>query len=536
MAQPWMPQEESDLDYQRVERRRQMANMLMGDAMSQIQNTNQGGMYASTISPFQGAQKLLAGYLAGKGMSNADKEQRNVLRDRNIKLAEALGDVQRGPQRNAPGGITVPQDPGAIVQQPRQEFQDGPIVKPFNPNIPQGKPDMPNDLATALRTPGAIEPNPLVFGPATGDMPRDIVPPVGVTPQTERPETAAEFAARVRIAASTRGINPLALFQSPEIAGRYQQMLEMEKEQRGFEREMDKFAQKDQLDRKTKEFERGLAANDIKDTITAKDGTIYGRKVDGTLVKIGDAGADMNQLMIPDGKGGWIVNERLAGARKEIGAASRPSIDVKVDTAGNSEVAKKVAGVAGGRLEQSLNQAGGGAGLISTIHGIREALDTGKVIMGPGATVRQYIGQIGQTLGVTGKNQAEILANTRKAMQGLAQSELDTAQQMKGQGQITEAERAIIRRAALGQIETMTEPELRLLLDVMEKTARYKIASHNAYVQSNIEGKPGMDLSGPMLKIPMPGEYQKRAPEASVTAPAKPGSVMRFDAQGNLIP
>lgn len=339
MATPWMPQEQADLDYQSIDRRRQMANMLMQDSMGPIQNMGQGP-YASLISPFQGVQKMLAAYLGGRGMNRADKDQKDVLMDRNIRLAQALDAVGKGPQRNAPGGITAPQDPGAIVQQPRQEFQDGPIVKPYTAPDPQGRPDMPNDLATALRTPGAIEPNVPTFGPAAGDMPQDIVPPVGITAQKERPETAAEFAARVRIAASTRGINPMALFQSPEVAGKYQQMLEMEKEGRTFQRDIDKLNVQDELAKGLKKYERGLSENDLGSYITDPSGRVIGFNRAGQPTTAATVPQDPTKLVQigPDGKP--VINqvaldaqERVAKARsnKQVTNVSVGGKDFKVE-------------------------------------------------------------------------------------------------------------------------------------------------------------------------------------------------------------
>ena len=55
-------------------------------------------------------------------------------------------------------------------------------------------------------------------------------------------------------------------------------------------------------------------------------------------------------------------------------------------------------------------------------------------------------------MGLAGKDSKETLEKTRAAMQQMAQLELDAAAQMKGQGQITENERDIIRRAASGDI------------------------------------------------------------------------------------
>lgn len=64
-------------------------------------------------------------------------------------------------------------------------------------------------------------------------------------------------------------------------------------------------------------------------------------------------------------------------------------------------------------------------------------------------------------------------------MQGLAKFELSAAAAMRGQGQITENERVLIRRAAAGRLEEFTSTEIQALLTAMEKTANYRISSHN---------------------------------------------------------
>lgn len=329
--------DESDLDFQQIDRRRQLAAMLQQDAMSPIQNANPGGMYASAISPFQGAQKLLAGYLAGKSMGNADRDQRNVLLKRNQAIADALSDLHKPLNRAAaPGNITMPPAapapavPGDITAAPPAAPPVGPEVRA----LPQQSPVIPDEqmapgLASMHQVP--LEPNKLVFGPNTEPMPKDIVPPttIGGEPQ-DKPETFAEYAARVRIAANQRGVNPLTLMQYPEVAMRFQQLLDMEKEGRAFTRDMDKMNNQDALTREMEKYKRSLTAGDIKDTITAQDGTIYGRKADGSLMVLGNAGQDPNKLVQigPDGKP--MVNQTAVDAQSKVRAAGRNSVSVSV--------------------------------------------------------------------------------------------------------------------------------------------------------------------------------------------------------------
>ena len=125
---------------------------------------------------------------------------------------------------------------------------------------------------------------------------------------------------------------------------------------------------------------------------------------------------------------------------------------------------------------------------------IRAGLD--KAILGPTANARISLAQVGQTLGVTGKNTEELLSNTRNVIQGLARQELSAAGQMKGQGQITESERAILRKAEAGDVANLTKPEIETFLTAIEKTARYRIAQH----QRNLEGLKNDPNAAPILQ------------------------------------
>jgi hypothetical protein len=183
-------------------------------------------------------------------------------------------------------------------------------------------------------------------------------------------------------------------------------------------------------------------------------------------------------------------------------------VSVNVNTA--KPLLNTVAEGLGKQIDASLGEARAATSAVGTAHQLKAAIDSGKVISGPGATFKIFGLQLGQTFGVGGKNAQEVLGNTRSAVQAMAKAELDAAQQMKGQGQITEAERDIIRRAASGNVDSLTGPEMRLLADSMEKTARYKIKSH----QRNLQGLTKMPGAEPLLPF-----YNVDEPPA-YTAPA----------------
>lgn len=188
---------------------------------------------------------------------------------------------------------------------------------------------------------------------------------------------------------------------------------------------------------------------------------------------------------------------------------------VSINTA--KPMLESVAGGLGKQIDESLAVAKAAVPSIQTAQTLRAAVDSGKMVAGPGATFRVLGLQVGQMLGVGGKDGAEILSNTRTAIQSMAQAELSAAQMMKGQGQITEAERDIIRRAAAGNINDLTGPEIRLLSDAMEKTARFKLKQH----RGNVEGLSRMPGAAPLMPF-----YQVEEPPA-YAAPASSGQAVR---------
>lgn len=157
---------------------------------------------------------------------------------------------------------------------------------------------------------------------------------------------------------------------------------------------------------------------------------------------------------------------------------------------------------------------------LNTVARLKDAIVSGRVRAGPGATASIWLAQLGQVMGVPGKSRDEMLTNTRNAIQTMANLELDAAQAMKGQGAITDAERGIIRRAAAGEIHDMTIPELRVLTNVLDRTAKYKISRYRASL-SRLKMVPGGDAVTEILDIEVPDFGQRK--------------VLRFDKDGKPV-
>jgi len=212
---------------------------------------------------------------------------------------------------------------------------------------------------------------------------------------------------------------------------------------------------------------------------------------------------DLNSLIVMGPDGRPMVNRQLLDAKREIARAGATNVSVS-----NAEkpLVNTIATGLGKQLDDGLSAARAASTAITNAQTLRKAAESGNLIAGPTASIRIPLLQVGQMLGVGGKDDAERLSNTRQAVQTMAQAELDAAQQMKGQGQITEAERDIIRRAAAGDINSFTAPEISQLSQAIEKTARAKIASHRRSVGS-LQNIKGAESLIPFYQVDEPAPY-----------------------------
>jgi hypothetical protein len=163
----------------------------------------------------------------------------------------------------------------------------------------------------------------------------------------------------------------------------------------------------------------------------------------------------------------FITEQKKAGA---------PSTTITLP--GDKKMAEVLGAKGAERLDSSLTQAQEAQSTIQNINELRPILAEG-VFAGPLSAAPRAVAQIASSLGITGKDTKELLDRTAVAMQGLAKFELSAAAAMRGQGAITENERVLIQRAAGGRLDQFTAPEVQSLLTAMEKTANYRIASHN---------------------------------------------------------
>ena len=135
---------------------------------------------------------------------------------------------------------------------------------------------------------------------------------------------------------------------------------------------------------------------------------------------------------------------------------------------------------------------------LANIDRILPALDT--AIVGPAADTRTMFLRIGKQLNIAGANADEVLKNTAVVVQGLAQQELAAAEQMRGQGTLTDSERAILRRAAGGD-QSLTAGELRVGLLAAQRTSRMRAQSHSQLLRTAVTAIPELSTIAPMYEV-----------------------------------
>jgi hypothetical protein len=157
-------------------------------------------------------------------------------------------------------------------------------------------------------------------------------------------------------------------------------------------------------------------------------------------------------------------------------------------------------------LDDSRMMAQSANATLSNIDRILPALDT--AIVGPAADTRTTLLRIGKQLNIAGADANQVLRNTATVVQGLAQQELDAASQMRGQGALTEGERAILRRAAGGD-QSLTSGELQQGLMAAQRSARARIASHQDLLNKATTAIPSLSTIAPMYQVEPYGAPQQ---------------------------
>jgi hypothetical protein len=161
----------------------------------------------------------------------------------------------------------------------------------------------------------------------------------------------------------------------------------------------------------------------------------------------------------------WTLEGKKAGAART---------DVRIENKMNEGIAAQI----GPMLREGRTAADGAAQTIDAAARIVRAIDSGQIIAGPLANARVKLSQISQMLGVSGRNEAEVLSRTREVIRGLAEMTLKGRQQMTGQGAITNSESQLAEDAVSGRIENLTAAEVRMLAKASARASKFIYEQH----------------------------------------------------------
>lgn len=202
----------------------------------------------------------------------------------------------------------------------------------------------------------------------------------------------------------------------------------------------------------------------------------------------------------------YEINKAKAGAA---------NTSVKVE----NKMGESLAGQVGPMVKDTFTAANGAIQTAQAANQILQAVNRGNLYAGPFANARMTAAQLGDALGVTGKDTTEKIANTRQTIQGLAQMTLQGRKQMTGQGAITESESRLAERAMSGDI-TMTGPEIAQLANAARRSAEFTYGQHRMQL-GNMQQDPNLQGLARFYQVAPFPEAPQSAPNVRVPTGAK---------------
>lgn len=219
-------------------------------------------------------------------------------------------------------------------------------------------------------------------------------------------------------------------------------------------------------------------------------------------IKPGQVMQDPNKPFNVGPNGELVPNQPFQQYQFTKSAKGAPNVNVKTEVKTGESLAAQV----GPMMKDSTAIAEGAVKQVDAANRIVQAIDTNKAFAGPGSEARLKIGQIGQVLGIGGKDEAEKIANTRQTIRGLAELTLQGRQQMRGQGAITDSEGKLAEKAMSGDISELTAAEIKQLAKSSERAARFNYAEHQRKMKV-MQENPALNQIAPFYQGPaMPPE------------------------------
>ena len=438
------------LDAAKIQRRQMLAEALLQQSAVPINPQRMSGRFMSAVSPIEGIAKLAEAYIGTQERKKAETDMQSLAQNRTKRLIDMLMG-------------TTPQQPG----------QDSPMGPPYGDEGVSTQ----DRYSAAFRAPGrsALEVD-LVNEPMGVTARKTTVRPPQEQAGGALPDGLRSMAAQWLAA----GVPPDSVMQ------------------------MMMGLQLDEYKRNTTPLT--LSEGQIVYDPVTKNPIIRGpQKYRAPLFVESGAGTDAQGRPLEVRK---IYNQDTNRAEDIPGVAPVTKGPLATSTATANIAGKSVLtglGDAAAKMIESVNAAAQGAPkAIDTVHTIRRALDTNKVSSGPGTTLGMSLKQIAQSMGY-GVDQ-DALNKTREVITGLAELTLSSRKELQGQGQITEKETALLERARSGDIDRLSNGEIRVILDTVEKTQRYWL-KRNREVLEQAKKNPAAAEALPYLEVKEPPEY-----------------------------
>jgi hypothetical protein len=221
---------------------------------------------------------------------------------------------------------------------------------------------------------------------------------------------------------------------------------------------------------------QALLADQMKTIVAPEGSTIYrggiggvGETIKGSPKKTSDIQNYEYDVANSGFKGTfneWLTGQKKAGASNQIMNAG-----------------KDFTGQVGDIGKESRISAMGAVQTADAANRIIQAVDSNKLIAGVGADVRLAGAQLADALGLGGEDTTQKIANSRQAMQGLAQLTLQGRKQMRGEGAITQSESELAQRAMSGDIN-FTKGEIRQLAEAAKRSAKFQYDMHQNIINT----------------------------------------------------
>ena len=289
----------------------------------------------------------------------------------------------------------------------------------------------------------------------------------------------------------------------------------------------------EQAEQKAGQFQQRqqqASSQNIADALRLSQGgekTVYGAGMEGPTMEVQQVAPDMNaaisKLLRPNASateanlGNALLKQQFETPKKTNDIANY-EYDVKNSgfkgtfndwltsqkRAGATNVsvggAKDLAGQVGDISKESKIAAMGAVQSADAANRIIQSVDSNKLFSGVGANQRLTLAQLADGLGVGGKDTAEKIANSRQAIQGLAQLTLQGRKQMRGEGAITESEGLLAQRAMSGEI-TLTGAEIRQLAEAAKRAAKFQYSQHQNIINT-MRSRPDTKDLVPFYDVP----------------------------------